>query len=52
MIIMSLNQSSINVTILCYSEEKIPVDANPVYGIYDEGALYSVVEDGNDYYES
>ena len=27
-------------------------DENPVYGIYDDGALYNVVEDGNDYYVS
>ena len=33
-------------------DEEMPVDANPVYGIYDDGALYNVVEDGNDYYES
>ena len=33
-------------------DEEIPVDVNPVYGIYDDGALYNVVEDGNDYYES
>ena len=32
--------------------EEMPVDVNPVYGIYDDGALYNVVEDGNDYYES
>ena len=34
------------------SNEEMPVDVNPVYGIYDDGALYNVVEDGNDYYES
>ena len=33
-------------------DEDMPVDVNPVYGIYDDGALYNVVEDGNDYYES
>ena len=33
-------------------EEEMPVDVNPVYGIYGDGALYNVVEDGNDYYES
>ena len=33
-------------------EEVMPVDENPVYGIYDDGALYNVVEDGNVYYES
>ena len=32
--------------------EEMPVDVNPVYGIYDDGALYNMVEDGNDYYES
>ena len=27
-------------------------DANPVYGIYDNGPMYNVVTDGNDYYVS
>ena len=34
------------------SIEEMPVDVNPVYRIYDDGALYNKVEDGNDYYES
>ena len=33
-------------------QNKITVDVNPVYGIYDEGPMYNVVEDSNDYYES
>ena len=27
-------------------------DENPVYGIYEDGAVYNVVTDGNDYYSS
>ena len=27
-------------------------DENPVYGIYDDGPMYNVVTDENDYYSS
>ena len=32
--------------------ETMKTDANPVYGIYDNGPMYNVVTDGNDYYAS
>ena len=32
--------------------EDMPVDLNPVYGIYDDGPVYNVVTDENDYYDS
>ena len=32
--------------------ETVKIDANPVYGNYDNGPIYNVVTDGNDYYAS
>ena len=33
-------------------EEDMPVDENPVYGIYDDGPVYNVVTDENAYYST
>ena len=32
--------------------DEMRADENPVYGIYEDGAVYNVVTDGNDYYSS